>query len=56
MDYDVRLDNSNTWGGAHALCVAWAEAGSLGQKLCKTKPSAQNCSSNNIGRYSCRWF
>ena len=56
MDYNVRLDNFYMWGGAPAMCVAWSGAGDLGQKLCKTKPGAQNCSLNNIGRYSCRWF
>ncbi len=57
MDYDVRLNNSNTWGGAPAMCVAWQEAGNLGQKLCNTRPGAANCSlNNNTGRYSCRWF
>ena len=56
MNYALRLDNCDLWGGAHALCVAWQEAGSLGQKLCNTRPSASNCSSNNIGRYTCRWY
>ena len=57
MEYDVKYDNKNMWGGAPAICVAWQEAGSLGQKLCSTKPGASNCTSlSNIGRYSCRWY
>jgi type IV pilus assembly protein PilE len=57
MDYNLRLDNINMWDGAPAMCVAWQEAGSLGQKICNTRPGAENCSLiNSTGRYSCRWF
>lgn len=57
MEYDVKYNNKNMWGGAPAMCVAWQEAGSLGQKLCSTKPGASNCTLlSNIGRYSCRWY
>ena len=57
MDYNLRLDNINMWGGAPAMCVAWQEAGNLGKKLCNTRPGAENCSIiNSTGRYSCRWF
>ena len=44
MDYNLRLDNINMWGGAPAMCVAWQEAGNLGKKLCNTRPGAENCS------------
>ena len=57
MDYNLRLDNKNMWNGARAICVSWAEAGNIGQKLCKNLSNApESCSANNIGRYSCLMF
>ncbi len=57
MEYDLKLDKATMWGGARAICVAWAPAGSLGQKLCNDITNApESCGLNEIGRYGCRIY
>lgn len=57
MEYDLRLNNANLWDGARALCVAQAEAGSLGQKICNhITNDPESCSLSKKGRYSCRIY
>ena len=58
MEYDLKLDNATMWSGARALCVAWAPAGSIGQKICNNlaTDSRDFCLINEIGRYNCKLF
>ena len=57
MMYSLRLDNANIWGGARALCAAYAESGENGKKICNSFPNAWNCTwSNSQNRYSCRIY
>ena len=55
MDYNLKYDNINIWGGATGLCVAWAESGDMGIKLCKDLATDINlCTIRPNGRSTCR--
>ena len=57
MDYNLKYDNINMWGGARGLCVAWAESGDMGVKLCKDLTTDINlCTIIPNGRSTCRLY
>ena len=56
MDYNLRLNNQNMWGGARAICVAWVNLEPLGKKLCDDLTNAPESCALNGNRYSCRIY
>ena len=53
MMYALRLNNTDIWGGALAMCAAYPDSGENGKKICNSFPNAWNCTDIQI-RYSCR--
>lgn len=56
MDYNLRLDNVNMWGGKRALCAAWTPSGEQGKRLCKDLSSFPETCGVSGSRYTCRLY
>ena len=51
LDYNLRLNNQNMWGGARALCAAWGT--SQGEKLCRDLSQMPGTCGMEGSRYKC---
>ena len=60
MDYNLRLDNATTtaasWNNKRALCAAWQDNNTQGQKLCKDLSSFPETCGPAGSRYTCLLF
>ena len=57
MAYNLRLDNATgLWDGKRALCAAWQDGNTQGQKLCKELSSFPETCGVSSKRYTCKLF